>query len=114
MSACRYEEGYDLDETLGWMKERWSEEKGSAREEGRARWLLGIKSATRQALQVRLGLYTFTLSTWCHAGVHVCCNPCAVTYLLLFHCPCHMVDSTIIIAGTLQHVCHEDIPSEFT
>ena len=72
--ACRYEEGYDLDETLAWMKEKWSEEKGSAREEGHARWLLALKSATRQALQVWLGLSTFTLSTWCHAGVHVCCN----------------------------------------
>ena len=60
-SAYRFEEGYDLDVTLRWMRGKWSEEKGSAREEGHARWLLALKSATRQALQVRLGLYTFTL-----------------------------------------------------
>ena len=62
--ACRYEEGYDLDETLGWMREKWSDEEGSAREEGHARWLLGLKSATRQALQVRLGLFDIVLPVY--------------------------------------------------
>ena len=68
VSACRYEEGYDLDETLGssWMRGQWSEEEGSAREEGHAQWLLGLKSATRQALKVRLGLFDIVLPVDAH------------------------------------------------
>ncbi len=50
----RYEEGYDLDESLRWLRDEWSEQESSDREEGRAQWLSAIKEATRQALQVRL------------------------------------------------------------
>ena len=53
ISACRYEEGYDLDDSLGWMREEWEGAEGSAREEGHARWLLALKTAVRQAFQVR-------------------------------------------------------------
>ncbi len=53
MFDCRYEEGYDLDESLGWLRDEWSEQEGSEREEAHAQWLSAVKEATRQALQVR-------------------------------------------------------------
>ena len=77
VSSCRYEEGYDLSETFRWMREKCSEGKGSARQEGHARWLLAVKSATRQAFQAGLGRRTFTLPSCLGA----CCAACVPQHL---------------------------------
>jgi len=54
LHACRYEEGHDVDEALGRLRDRWSEQEGRAKEEGRRHWLLATKLAISQALQVQL------------------------------------------------------------
>ncbi|DBA82723.1 TPA: hypothetical protein ACH3X1_006954 [Trebouxia sp. C0004] len=49
--VTRYEEGYDLNDSFGCLRQKWSEQEGSEKEEGRVQWLSAVKEATRQGLQ---------------------------------------------------------------
>ena len=105
VNVVRYEEGYNLDESFRWMRQEWSEQEGSARQDGHLCWLLAIKEATRQAFQVQLHVIISSTVSSCK-----CAATGRLAHLLLSAAMCTVLQNTAWRASqgcaTPLYMCH--------